>query len=882
MANTAFQNGFINGFVAGSTNINVNTISKVNTEEAWAEENPVLPAGEIIVVTLEDGSTKLKVGDGKTAYSDLSYIDEPTTAKLIAIEDNLETAKTKLATIEEGATNTVVDKTLNVESTNAIENKAVAFAINEVSKSIPVIPETLPADGGNADTVDGKHAEDFANAEHEHIQYALSEEVNSEITNINNSINEHKDNKENPHNVTADQINAVPVTRKINSKELNTDIELTAEDVGADVAGTAQTKANEAVTTANQYTDTIASGKSNIDHKHDESYDSKGSASTAETNAKTYAKNYADGKDAAIVEAKTAGDNAQIAANEAKQSASKVATDLATEITNRTNADASHDSRLSELENTITGLSGAMHFRGVITTDPTTITSGYSNGDTVIYGNKEFVFNNGKFVELGDATENANAISNLTTEVNKKVNNSDLATVAKSGKYSDLSGTPTIPTKTSQLTNDSGFKTTDNNTTYTLTQDASDGHKITLTPSSGTATTITIPDNNTTYSVATQSTNGLMSATDKTKLDGIATGANKTTVDSALSSTSTNPVQNKIINSALANKVDKVDGKGLSTNDYTTTEKNKLAGIASGANAYTHPTSTGNKHIPSGGSSGQILRWSSDGTAVWGADNNTTYSAATTSAAGLMSADDKTKLNGIATGANAYTHPTTSGNKHIPSGGADTQILIWSADGTARWADHTQMHFMDTRDVNTSPSDVPVGLSLHLKNAGANGISDGIGYEPTLMLKPYWDKSGSPFGELALTSNNNLWFRTSVQNSDTDWNVWRKVAAGETLWTNPNPFVPFGEQTISLPSLPSYNFFILTVVPWCYDGGAISIILFKNQMGGFGEYTNWENVWYTIGRSIKITNTAVEFGPGKTNENIANERFVPWYIHGLY
>jgi len=42
-----------------------------------------------------------------------------------------------------------------------------------------------------------------------------------------------------------------------------------------------------------------------------------------------------------------------------------------------------------------------------------------------------------------------------------------------------------------------GYKTTDNNTTYSLTQDSSDGHKITLTPSSGTAQTITIPDNNT-------------------------------------------------------------------------------------------------------------------------------------------------------------------------------------------------------------------------------------------------------------------------------------------------------------------------------------------------------------------------------------------------
>lgn len=63
----------------------------------------------------------------------------------------------------------------------------------------------------------------------------------------------------------------------------------------------------------------------------------------------------------------------------------------------------------------------------------------------------------------------------------------------------------------------------------------------------------------------------------------------------------------------------------------------KLAGIAEGANQYIHPTTAGNKHIPAGGGSGQILRWSADGTAVWGADNNTTYTAfsgASSSAAG--------------------------------------------------------------------------------------------------------------------------------------------------------------------------------------------------------------------------------------------------------
>lgn len=55
------------------------------------------------------------------------------------------------------------------------------------------------------------------------------------------------------------------------------------------------------------------------------------------------------------------------------------------------------------------------------------------------------------------------------------------------------------------------------------------------------------------------------------------------TVDSALSTSSTNPVQNKVVTEALNNKVSVVSGKGLSTNDYTTSEKNRLAGIETGA-----------------------------------------------------------------------------------------------------------------------------------------------------------------------------------------------------------------------------------------------------------------------------------------------------------
>ena len=64
-------------------------------------------------------------------------------------------------------------------------------------------------------------------------------------------------------------------------------------------------------------------------------------------------------------------------------------------------------------------------------------------------------------------------------------------------------------------------------------------------------TALGIPSSNTTYSLASAYSNGLMSSTQYSKLSGIESGANKTTVDAALSSSSANPVQNKIVYAAL-------------------------------------------------------------------------------------------------------------------------------------------------------------------------------------------------------------------------------------------------------------------------------------------------------------------------------------------
>jgi len=59
---------------------------------------------------------------------------------------------------------------------------------------------------------------------------------------------------------------------------------------------------------------------------------------------------------------------------------------------------------------------------------------------------------------------------------------------------------------------------------------------------------------------------------------------------------------------------------------------------------------------------------------------------ATQAERGHMSVIDKTKLDGIATNANNYVHPTTDGNKHIPAGGAVNQVVGYGGTaGTGAW-----------------------------------------------------------------------------------------------------------------------------------------------------------------------------------------------------
>ena len=111
----------------------------------------------------------------------------------------------------------------------------------------------------------------------------------------------------------------------------------------------------------------------------------------------------------------------------------------------------------------------------------------------------------------------------------------------------------------------------------------------------------------------------------------------------------------KGLESALADKVAKEEGKGLSTNDYTTEEKTKLSGIAENANNYTHPDS----HEAIMITEDENHRFVSDTEkAAW--NNKVDKADGKGLSTNDYTNDEKTKLEGIAENANNYTLPVAS------------------------------------------------------------------------------------------------------------------------------------------------------------------------------------------------------------------------------
>ena len=101
-----------------------------------------------------------------------------------------------------------------------------------------------------------------------------------------------------------------------------------------------------------------------------------------------------------------------------------------------------------------------------------------------------------------------------------------------------------------------------------------------------------------------------------------------------------------------------LDGKAASTHSHTTAQVTgldaALAGKADAGHSHAVATAAAAGFLRQlDGSTAHYLR----GDGSWAVPPNTTYGNATQSVAGLMSASDKVKLDGVATGANRYVHP---------------------------------------------------------------------------------------------------------------------------------------------------------------------------------------------------------------------------------
>ena len=232
---------------------------------------------------------------------------------------------------------------------------------------------------------------------------------------------------------------------------------------------------------------------------------------------------------------------------------------------------------------------------------------------------------------------------------------------AMSGKGAILNK-PTIPAKNSQLTNDSNF----------ATESVVDG-KITAHNTSGSAHADIRQKLSDVEAIARGKSRAKVFDTVAALDTWLAVAANKATLeigdnlyikatnvpDYWWDGTAKQPIEaEKVDLTEYLKKTEaegiyqkKVAGKDLSTNDYTTAEKNKLSGIAANANNYVHPSYTSRSSglykvtvDATGHISSVTAATKADITGLGIPAQDTTYNPATTNAAGLMSAGDKIVL----------------------------------------------------------------------------------------------------------------------------------------------------------------------------------------------------------------------------------------------
>lgn len=119
-----------------------------------------------------------------------------------------------------------------------------------------------------------------------------------------------------------------------------------------------------------------------------------------------------------------------------------------------------------------------------------------------------------------------------------------------------------------------------------------------------------------------------------------------------------------------------------------------------------------------------------------------------------------------------------------------TKLSQLTNDVVPSWAMATTNHYLpydDTRNTNYAPynSNIPKGLTtVHLKNPGIDGLTDGSTYHSSIYITPWISASGGPAHNIAFTDSGNMWMRHGT----TSWSEWVKVYHSGNF--NPDNYLP--------------------------------------------------------------------------------------------
>lgn len=439
---------------------------KRDTSANWTSNDPVLLNGEIIIVDTANGETRFKIGDGTKTYSQLPFEDE-------VIRNLINNLETQIEAIDNHS-KTIVSVSQSQNSGNKIGTITVDGNATDLYAPVTDLSDYAKL---ASPTFTGTPKVPTAAANNNSTQIATTAYADRAATNAANSLKDSLTSgtttiivKEAEHATNADNATTATTASGLNATGI-----AQVQDIKVNSAAAADTATKA----------TTASG-----------LDSTGIAQVKGIK----------------VNAATAADTATTATT-----ANKTTGTLTIDVNGTSTAFNGSGNQTVNINATALGLSGAMNFRGVVSSLPTT---GNANGDVVLNGNKEYVWDGDNWVELGDESSHAlktvtiTAGSGLTgggtLEANRTISHADTssqASVTASGRryitgvtldtYGHVTGLTTgtetvtaptvnngtltiqkngtnvatfsanqstaatanitVPTKVSELTNDSGF-----------------------------------------------------------------------------------------------------------------------------------------------------------------------------------------------------------------------------------------------------------------------------------------------------------------------------------------------------------------------------------------------------------------------------------------